>query len=167
MTLQIRNVISKHSLISCLLSSMSYQSRLITYNLLNKFLSDISAFLLHIYVQLRQPYELAETTQECVCAKGCLGIYRCQIAKCGSLTPSETAYLSIHIGCWVLGMHQWTADWHWKWLLKLLSHAPLDVQLSIPGTNTTYACRCKACHQPIKVKERVNPLHKVSVLFTC
>ena len=42
---------------------MSYQSRLILYNLFNKFLSDISALLLHTCVQLRQPYKLVETTQ--------------------------------------------------------------------------------------------------------
>ena len=33
------------------------------YNLFNKFLSDISALLLHTCVQLRQPYKLVETTQ--------------------------------------------------------------------------------------------------------
>ena len=42
---------------------MSYQSMLITYNLFNKFVSDISALLLHTCVQLRQPYKLVETTQ--------------------------------------------------------------------------------------------------------
>ena len=46
-----------------LLSSMSYQSRPIMYNLFNKFLSDISGLLLHSGVQLRQPYKLIETTQ--------------------------------------------------------------------------------------------------------
>ena len=38
--------------------NMSYQRRLILYNLLNKFLTDISALLLHTYVQLGQPYKL-------------------------------------------------------------------------------------------------------------
>ena len=33
------------------------------YSLFNKFLSDISALLLHPYVQLRQPYKLVETTE--------------------------------------------------------------------------------------------------------
>ena len=33
------------------------------YNLLNEFLSEISALLLHRCVQLRQPYKLVETTQ--------------------------------------------------------------------------------------------------------
>ena len=43
-------------------SSMSYQNRPITYNLLNKFLSDISPYS-YIRVQLRQPYELVKRTQ--------------------------------------------------------------------------------------------------------
>ena len=44
-------------------------------------------------------------------------------------------------------------------ILKLLLHAPANVQLCTLGTNTAYECRCNVCHQPIKVKERISPVH--------